>query len=464
MTSSTTTQTTTTSSTVSTTTPQKILQNDTLSKSISNYTQPILYARSRNIVFTATGLKPLTKHYAFFDGTSVDQYITTKYIEINMISGVFQVGELVESDPLFTSGRFSCRLCAPNHLEGPYNSPTEVFTNDIVAFPLAQTYGLTQSSYSASSKSLNIDILSLANPAEVAFSGYTRPKMRLIGRSSGAIAEVVQSILVSDDSGLLTGSFFIPDPTFQTNPKFINGTNTFTLSNISSPIDTNYLSFASAGYYSSGTTNVTDINNITTRNYTIIPARTINTTTITNTTQNIITQTVPTPEPKPSPPQPKSYYPFAAVYTYTTQVGNEEPQGGKVGYSEGDPIVTQYADGSYNVEFINVDMMYRTVSYEKVEVYAEFDGDSTRYTLYTKDLVDRDTLSSNDPEKGSAKFKLDKKYFGKNFMVYFKASGCSSWAAKDPNLICNSQTNPYIASTRLTKVRVRDESGTFIFV
>lgn len=461
MTSSTTTQTTTTSSTVSTTTPQKILQNDTLSKSISNYTQPILYARSRNIVFTATGLKPLTKHYAFFDGTSVDQYITTKYIEINMISGVFQVGELVESDPLFTSGRFSCRLCAPNHLEGPYNSPTEVFTNDIVAFPLAQTYGLTQSSYSASSKSLNIDILSLANPAEVAFSGYTRPKMRLIGRSSGAIAEVVQSILVSDDSGLLTGSFFIPDPTFQTNPKFINGTNTFTLSNISSPIDTNYLSFASAGYYSSGTTNVTDINNITTRNYTIIPARTINTTTITNTTQNIITQTVPTPEPKPSPPQPKqSSFPFAASYGYTVKVGSEKSVWAYYAAinSNYSPTVTQYADGSFNVEFVDASVNWAAARFEKLEIYSEIEGDPTKYTLYTKDLVEENYVNQSSP------FKLDKKYFGKNFRIYFKTSGCSSWAAKDPNLICVPAYSTYLASIQLTKIRVADESGKLIFV
>jgi hypothetical protein len=284
------TQTTSTTTYKTTTVDRKIIPKDVKSQSISNWTENILYARSRNVVIKAERLKPLTKHYAFFDGVSVDQYITSKFIEINMISGVFQVGELVQSDPLFTSSRFSFRLCTPNHYDGPYNNPTKVFNNNIVSFPLAQTYGLTQTSYSASSRSLNIDLYSLANPSEVTFSGYARPTMRLIGASSGAIAEVVGSILVTDEAGFFTASFFIPDASVQTNPKFINGTNNLTLTNIANVTDSNYLSFAESKYYSSGTTNVTDINNITTRNYTIIPAKTINETIITNTRSNVIQQ------------------------------------------------------------------------------------------------------------------------------------------------------------------------------
>lgn len=272
---------------------EKIIPKDTKSLSVSYWTESILYARSRNVVFTANGLKPLTKHYAFFDGISVDKFITSKFIAINMISGSFQVGELVESDPLFTSGKFSFRLCTPNHIDGPYNNPTKVFTSNIVSFPLSKDYDLNQSSYSESSRSLNVDLNSLASPSEVLFSGYARPSMKLIGRSSGAIAEVVESILVTDESGFLTASFFIPNPTIETNPKFINGTNTFTLTNNSALNNVNYLSFTEAKYFSKGTTNVTDNNNITTRNYTIIPAKTVNETITVNTTSNIITQTSP---------------------------------------------------------------------------------------------------------------------------------------------------------------------------
>lgn len=449
-----TTQTTTTTSTVSTTTPQQILQNDTLSQSISHYSQPILYARSRNIVFTATGLKPLTKHYSFLDGVPVDQYITSKFIEINMISGIFQVGELVESDPLFTSGRFSCRLCTPNHRNGPYNNPTEIFTSDIVAFPLAQTYGLTQTSYSASSKSLNIDVLSLANPSEVAFSGYTRPRMRLIGRSSGAIAEVVQSILVSDDTGFLTGSFFIPDPSIQTNPKFINGTNTFVLTNIPSAIDTTYLSFASAGYYSNGTTNITDINNITTRNYTIIPARTVNTTTTTNTTQNIITQVNPTPQPvapipKTVPTTTTSIRPFFEIYGVSTRV-NGRTEGAKSGYFTPDPIVYRLPNGQLETNFVEYGVAYASQYYRKVEAYAQIDGDSTRYLLTSFDIPPSDgpvSGTERDPYRvinGRFTFTLDSKYFEKKFTIFVEATGCERFSSTAfPNLRCGPNNGKY---------------------
>jgi hypothetical protein len=113
--------------------------------------------------------------------------------------------------------------------------------------------------------------------------------MKLIGRSSGAVAEVVESFLVSDETGSLTGSFFIPDPTKNGNPRFINGSNTFSLSSGSSITDKNLVSYAENEYYSSGTYNVTDENTVTTRNYTIIPEQKINETTITNTVRNTVT-------------------------------------------------------------------------------------------------------------------------------------------------------------------------------
>lgn len=288
--------------------PEKIVSEDLQSQSISHWTESIVYARSRNVVFRAEGLKPLTKHYSFLDGISVDKYITSKFIEINMISGVFEVGELVESDPLFVSGRFSFRLCTPNHLNGPYNNPTKVFNENTVSFPLAQTYGLNSSSYSASSRSLNVDLNSLANPSEVSFSGYAHPTMKLIGTSSGAIAEIVGSVLVTDESGYLTASLFIPDPSVETNPKFINGSNTFTLINTPNLTDPDYLSYAESEYYSNGTSNITDINNITTRNYTITPAKTINTTTITQTIPGKVTTKYVYVTPAPKSEESKTVY------------------------------------------------------------------------------------------------------------------------------------------------------------
>jgi hypothetical protein len=269
--------------------PQKIIPQDVVEKSISNYTEPITFVRSKNITFTVNNLKPLTRHYVYFEGIEVDKFITSKIVRINMISGTFQVGELVESDPLFTSAKFSCRLCTPNHLYGPYNNPTKTFTKDIIRLPLVSEFGLDATSYSFSSNALNIDLFGLANESEVDFSGYVLSGMKLIGRSSGAVAEVVESFLVSDETGSLTGSFFIPDPTKNGNPRFINGSNTFSLSSGSSITDKNLVSYAENEYYSSGTYNVTDENTVTTRNYTIIPEQKINETTITNTVRNTVT-------------------------------------------------------------------------------------------------------------------------------------------------------------------------------
>jgi len=282
--------TTTTTSFRSYVVPEKIIPRDNVTESISHYTEAITFVRSRNITFTANNLKPLTRHYVYFEGTRVEKFITSKIIKILPISGTFQVGELVESDPLFTSAKFSCRLCTPNHLYGPYNNPTKVFTNDIIRLPLVSEFGLDATEYTFSSNVLNIDIFGLANESEVDFSGYILPGMKLVGRSSGAVAQVVESFLVSDETGSLTGSFFIPDPTQNGNPTFINGSNTFAVSSGSNITDTNLLSYAENEYYSSGTYNVTDENTITTRNYTIIPEQKVNETTITTTTSNTVTR------------------------------------------------------------------------------------------------------------------------------------------------------------------------------
>ena len=54
------------------------------------------YMRKRQIEVTATGLKPLTRFYPFFDGRLMDAYSSPKLVEIEMVEGVFEVGETVE--------------------------------------------------------------------------------------------------------------------------------------------------------------------------------------------------------------------------------------------------------------------------------------------------------------------------------------------------------------------------------
>ena len=49
--------------------------------------------RSRNIEFVARRLKATTKLFPFFDNIFMEKYTVPKLIEIQMISGTFQIGE-----------------------------------------------------------------------------------------------------------------------------------------------------------------------------------------------------------------------------------------------------------------------------------------------------------------------------------------------------------------------------------
>lgn len=60
----------------------------------SSYTP---YMRSRNIEIKANRLKPFTKFYAFFDGIDVNNFTFPKLLQIQMQSGIFQVGETITS-------------------------------------------------------------------------------------------------------------------------------------------------------------------------------------------------------------------------------------------------------------------------------------------------------------------------------------------------------------------------------
>ena len=296
-TTTTTTNETTTQQTSNTTTiviPPKVTISDSTSQSISNYTQPVRYLRSRNIEFDVKGLRPVTKFYPFFQAIDVGNYFIPKLLEIKMISGKFQIGETVESDPNFTSRKIKFRVCTPNHKTGSYNNPIEIFK----FIPYNQQ--APQSSYSESSTFLNVDTRALQLPSEVEYFGSIAPNMKLIGKTSGAVATISNIRLISDSSGRLIGSLFVPDPNIIGNPKWTNGENTFTV--IDSPTLTPVVqqkeaivnnlvseSSAQADFTSSGVRNVTETNLLTTRNITTISGYNINTNTITNTTTNTTT-------------------------------------------------------------------------------------------------------------------------------------------------------------------------------
>jgi hypothetical protein len=354
----TTTTTQSSSNTVTTFTPEKIIETDTTSESLSNYTEPVRYLRSRNIEFDARALKPRTAFFTFFQGIDVKDYIIPKLLEIEMISGQFQIGETVESDPNFTQAKIKFRLCKPNHKTGPFDGSNPPFVTNPVpiidfatgavlpanpdSLPKPDVFRLnpyTQQpipeTYTPSSTFLNVDTRALELPSEVEFYGQVLPNMTLIGRSSGAVARVTNTRLISDNYGTLIGSLFIPDPNTVGNPRWINGENTFTVIDTETLNRVNLVEFiansrinessAEAPFTSSGIVNIAETNILTTRNITIIPPSRINTTTITNNTINTttITQTV---QPgavniqQPYDPLAQSFYVFEDTGVFLTSV------------------------------------------------------------------------------------------------------------------------------------------------
>jgi hypothetical protein len=288
--STTTTTTTTSNQTTSIIIPPEVVETTSVSESVTTSTSEVRFLRSRNIEFEIRGLRPRTKFYPFFEGIDVSQYTFPKLLEVEMISGKFQVGETVESDPHFNSSNIKFRVCSVNHRTGLHNLPDSVYTLN------PYTQNQIESDYTESSTFVNVDTRSLQLVSEVDYYGLAKDNMKIIGKSSGAVARVKPVRLISDNAGRLTGSLFIPDPNVQGNPKWINGQNTFLVTDSSTLQQDEFyqyisnvrvnLSGAEAEFTSSGITNVTETNILTTRNITITPTRTINTTNVVSGSQS----------------------------------------------------------------------------------------------------------------------------------------------------------------------------------
>ena len=190
--------------------------------------EPDTHIRSRNVSFDASGIKPITRFYPFFDSTSgID--VIPKLIEVSMDSGSFDINETIEGYD-GADRVFAVRSCAPNHKTGSISSPTTVYTTN------PYNTGLTLPSlYSASSTVLNIDVAGLVEEAQGRFFGYIETGLKLVGRTSGATATVSNIRLISDSVGSLQGSFFFRDPFGTPIPqlRFQNGTKTFKLTSSS---------------------------------------------------------------------------------------------------------------------------------------------------------------------------------------------------------------------------------------
>ena len=233
----------------------------------------ITYMRSRNIQFICKRIKPGTQLYAFFDGTDVTKYCVPKLLEINMISGVFNVGETVEGsmenigltqDELNVKPKITFRVSQKNHKEGVYNVPSTTFSLN----PYGNGTDQIPSSYSSTSTILNVDTFSLSNEPQGQFIGRVETGMKLVGRSSGAQATITNVRLISDNTSILIGSFHIPNPNINIHPKFETGFKIFTITNSQSNNQNSTITttIAEEGFHSTGTLGTVQGNIISVRN------------------------------------------------------------------------------------------------------------------------------------------------------------------------------------------------------
>ena len=192
--------------------------------------EPDTHIRSRNVAFSANGLRPVARFYPFFDSVSgID--IVPKLLEISMTNGIFTKGETVQAYDQNSNLVAIFRIAQPDHKLGDINSPNETFN----ANPYNTSLSLG-SAYSASTTVLNIDVLSMADEAQGRFYGYIpTSNVTLLGQSSGAQASVSNVRLVADTYGDLYGSFFFRDPLTTPPPplRFRTGTSAFKLTSSS---------------------------------------------------------------------------------------------------------------------------------------------------------------------------------------------------------------------------------------
>ena len=222
------------------------------------------FMRQRNVAFSVANLKSLTEFYTFFDGTSgID--VIPKLIEVNLRSGTFEIGETVRGFDGETE-IFSARVVAPNHKTGDANNASRIFTES----PYDRQVILPDA-YSASTPILNIDLNSLADISDDRFAGFITTGTRLVGSSSGAVADVGNVRLVTDTFGELFGAVFFRDPYTTPAPAFRleTGIRSFRISssptNETPTLGSTVISFSEATYESRGTVQVIETEQVTIR-------------------------------------------------------------------------------------------------------------------------------------------------------------------------------------------------------
>ena len=222
----------------------------------------IPWIRSRNIGFNVDRMKPRTRFYAFFDGVNVSNYITPKVIEVIKNSTTdsrtnetpFVVGETVIGQ---TSG-CQLKVVAPDdgYKTNPYGKGTD-------ALP---------TSYSSQTAYLNHDITAISENISPDYFGNMQVGEILVGQTSGARAVVQDRRLLTDNVGNIQGTFFVPSPKNDANPRWSTGTRSFrfTTSETNSRTPGTVDSSADTTYSASGTLQTVRENILAVRNAEIV--------------------------------------------------------------------------------------------------------------------------------------------------------------------------------------------------
>ena len=242
---------------------------------VSNEVDP--WMRSRNVYFAANGLRPFMKHYLYLDSQQVD--IAPKVCEIKMESGTFTPFEdatILDSD---NKSIGLIKIQKPNHKFGDTSRPDigaglaspSILVETYQSDPYDRNRPAPGESYSPTSKLINFDVRQLANQQK--YYGYIEKGFTIVGKESGAIAQITNSELISDNWGDIIACFFFRDPNTTPKPavRVKSGSKTVKVTalapnTVAVPGSTVFASEALGTYSGSGTILTQDTKTVSVRN------------------------------------------------------------------------------------------------------------------------------------------------------------------------------------------------------